>query len=115
MTRYDPIPIWEIDMGDRYGRSDINEISIGISIWDMGYRHGIWYIDMVIYHIDMVILDIDMGYGLMIWEMIVSIRSSSVSIWDILSLWTRSCGSYDNLPESVLEVSSWDKCQWCRG
>jgi hypothetical protein len=35
---------------------------------------------MVIYHIDMVILDVDMGYGLMIWEMIVS-------IWDILSLW----------------------------
>ena len=41
---------------------------------------------MVIYHIDMVILDIDMGYGLMIWEMKVSIRSSSVSMWDILSL-----------------------------
>jgi len=28
---------------------------------------------MVIYHIDMVILDIDMGYGLMIWEMTISI------------------------------------------
>jgi hypothetical protein len=53
--------IWEIDMGDRYGRSDINEISIGIPIWDMGYRFGIWVIVMVIYHIDMVILDIDMG------------------------------------------------------
>ena len=39
---------------DRYGRSDINEMSIGISIWDMGYRCRIWYIDMVIYHIDMV-------------------------------------------------------------
>jgi hypothetical protein len=47
--------IWEIDMGDRYGRSDINAISIGISIWNMCYRFGIWYIDMVI-------LDIDMGY-----------------------------------------------------
>ena len=49
-------------MGDRYGRSDIIEISIGISIWDMGYRFGIQCIDVVIYHIDMVILDIDMGY-----------------------------------------------------
>jgi hypothetical protein len=45
--------IWEIDMRDRYGRSDINEISIGISLWDMDYRYGIWYIDMVISHIDM--------------------------------------------------------------
>ena len=79
--------IWEIDMGDRYGRSDINKISIGISKRDIGYRYGIRYIDMVIYHIDMVILDIDMEYGLMIWEMTVSIRSSSISIWDIWSLW----------------------------
>jgi len=38
----------------------------------MGYRYGIWHIDMVIHHIDMVILDIDMGYGLMIWDMTVS-------------------------------------------
>jgi hypothetical protein len=55
----------------------------------MDYRYGIWYVDMVIYHIDMVILDIEMGYGLlvMIWEMIVSIRSSPISIWEILSLW----------------------------
>jgi len=29
--------------------------------------------DEIIYHIDMVILDIDMGYGLMMWEMTVSI------------------------------------------
>jgi len=88
VTRYDPIrvSIWEIDMGYQYGISDINEISIweidveyGISIWDMGYLHGS--------HIDMVILDIDMGYGLMIWEMTVSIWSSWISIWDILSLW----------------------------
>ena len=50
-------------MGDRYGRSDVNEISIGLSIWNMLYRYGIWCIDMVIYHIDMVILDIDMEYG----------------------------------------------------
>jgi len=75
-------------MGYRYGRSDIHEISLGISIWwDMGYRHGIWCIDMVIYHIDMVILDVDVGYGLMIWEMAESMQSSSISIWDILSLW----------------------------
>jgi len=87
VTRYDPISIWQIDMGDRIGRSDTNEISIGISIWDMGYRFGIPYIDMVIYHIDMVILDIDMAHGLMIWEMTVSIWSSWISIWDILSLW----------------------------
>jgi len=41
---------------------------------------------VVIYHIDMIIPDIDMGYGLMIWEMIGSIWSSSITIWDILSL-----------------------------
>jgi len=48
-------------MGDRYGRSNINEISIGISIWNMRYPFGIWYVDMVIYHIDMVTLHFDMG------------------------------------------------------
>jgi hypothetical protein len=48
-----------------------------------------WFIEMDIYHIDMVILDIDMGYGLMIWEMTVSIRSSPISIWDVLSLCER--------------------------
>ena len=52
----------------------------------MCYRYGPWYIDIVIYHVDMVILDIDMGYALVIWEMAVSIRSSPISIWDILSL-----------------------------
>jgi len=41
---------------------------------------------MVIHHIDMVILDIDMGYGLMIWEMMVSIWSSPILIWEILSV-----------------------------
>jgi len=88
VTRYDPISIWEIDMSDRYGRSDINGISIGISISNMGYQFGIRYVDMLIYHIDMVvILDIDMQYGLMIWEMIVSKWSSPISILDILSLW----------------------------
>jgi hypothetical protein len=51
---------------------------------DMEY--GIRVVDMVIHHIDMVILDIDMGYGISIWEMTVSIRSSWISIWDILSL-----------------------------
>jgi len=40
---------------------------------------------MVIYHIDVVILNIDMGYGLVIWEMTVPIRSSWIPIWDILS------------------------------
>ena len=73
-------------MGDWYGRSDIDEISMGISIWDIDYRHRIWYIDMLIYHIDMVTLDMYMGYGLMIWEMTDSIWSSSISIWVILSL-----------------------------
>jgi len=73
-------------MGDRHGTSDINKISIEISIWDMGYRYGKWYITMVIHHIDMIILDIDMGYGLMIWEMTVSIWSSPISIWHVLSL-----------------------------
>jgi len=88
VTRYDPISIWEIDIGYRYGRSDIDEISIGLSIRDMGDRFRIRYVDMVIYHIDMVILHVDMGYGLMIWEMTVSIWSSPRSISDILSLCT---------------------------
>ena len=74
-------------MGYRYGMSDINGISMWVSIWNLGYRDGIWVIDMVIHHIDMVILDIDMGYRLMIWEMTVSILSSWISIGDILSLW----------------------------
>jgi hypothetical protein len=56
VTRYDR----DIDMGYRYGISDINEISIWVSIWNVGYRCGMRYIDMVIHHIDMVILDIDM-------------------------------------------------------
>jgi len=64
----------------------MNETSIGISIWDLCYRYGIRYVDMVIYDIDVVILDIDMRHGLMIWEMTVSIWSSPISIWDILSL-----------------------------
>jgi len=79
-------------MGDRYGRSDINEISIGSSIWNISCRFRIRYVNMIIYHIDMVILEIDMGDGVMIWEMIVSIRSSPISIWDILSLWQRVHG-----------------------
>ena len=41
VTRYDPISIWEIDMGDRY---------------------GIWADDMGEDSIDMVILLSDMGY-----------------------------------------------------
>jgi len=72
-------------MGDRYGRSDTNEISIGLSfidmeygtsIWDTvyryghlpcrfghpGYRYGIWVDDMGDDSIDMVILHIDMRY-----------------------------------------------------
>jgi len=72
-------------------------MSIGISIWDMCYRYEIWYINMVVYHIDMVILDVVMGYGLMIWEMKVSIRSSSISIWDILSLCLRDLVRHDRL------------------
>ena len=68
------------------GISDINGMSIWVLIWYMGYRYGMWYIDTVIHHIDMVILDIDMGYGILIWEMTVSMLSSWISIWDILSL-----------------------------
>jgi len=86
VTRYDPISIREIDMGDRCGRSDMNEISIGLSVGNMGYRCGLQYVDMVIHHIDMVILGIDIGHVLMIWEMIVSIWEMTISIWDILSL-----------------------------
>jgi len=71
VTRYDLMSIWEIATADRYGRSDINEMSIGISLWNVGYRYEIWCIDVVINHIDMVILDIDMGYGLMLCEISV--------------------------------------------
>jgi hypothetical protein len=86
VARYDPMSVWDIDMAYLSGRSDIIEISMRISIWDLGSRFGIRYIDMVIYHIDMVVLDIDMGYELMIWEMTVSIWLSSILVWDILSL-----------------------------
>jgi hypothetical protein len=79
LTRNDPISIWEIDLGDQYGRSDLNEISIVSSIWNMGHRYWTWYVHVVIYHFDMVILDIELGYGL-------SLREMTVSIWDILSL-----------------------------
>ena len=79
-------------MGDLYRRSDVNGISIGMSIWDMGYRYGIWMTDTVIYHIDRVILDIDTLYWLIIGEMTVSICSSPISIWDILSRCT--CQSF---------------------
>ena len=41
VTRYDPISIWKIGMGHRYGMSDFNEISIGIAICKMGHRCGI--------------------------------------------------------------------------
>ena len=85
------ISIWY--MGYRYGiwyiDTAIYQISMGISIWYMGYQYGICYIDVVIYHIDMVILHIDFGYGLMICEMTVSIWSFSISLWDILSLWVQ--------------------------
>jgi hypothetical protein len=47
----------------------------GISIWDVVLRHG--------YLPHTVILDIDMGYGLMIWEMTVSIWSSLISHVDM--------------------------------
>jgi hypothetical protein len=60
------ISIWDIDMAYRMGHIDINGKSTWVSIWDMRYRYGIWYIDMVIHHIDMVILDFDIGYGLSI-------------------------------------------------
>ena len=53
-------------MAYRMGHIDINGKSTWVSIWDMRYRYGIWYIDMVIHHIDMVILDFDIGYGLSI-------------------------------------------------
>ena len=52
----------------------------------MCYQYGMWYIDMVVYHIDMVVLDIAMGYRVRIWEMTASIRSSWISIRDIVSL-----------------------------
>jgi len=51
-------------MGDRYGGEDINEISIGISIWDMGYRY------------EMVIRYLPYRYGISVW-------SSWISIWDM--------------------------------
>ena len=60
---------------------------------------------MIIYHTDMVILHIDMGYGLMIWEMKVSIRSSPISIWDILSLWTAA--AIPRMIDSSFPVAVW--------
>jgi len=66
-------------MGDRYGRSDVNEISIGFSIWNMVYRYGIWCIDIVIYHIEMVIL----GYRCGIWANDMGDGSIDMVILDI--------------------------------
>ena len=54
---------------------------------DIGYGISIW-LSTVCAYIDMVILDIDVEYGLMMWEMKVSIWSFCKSIWDILSLWS---------------------------
>jgi len=54
-------------------------MSIGMSVWYMDYRHGILVIHMVI-------LDIDMGYGLMIWEMTISIWSSSIDMGYLVTL-----------------------------
>ena len=65
-------------MGDRYGRSDIDGISMGILIWNTVYRYGKWDIDIVIYHIGMVMLDISMEYWLMIWEMTLLMWSSPI-------------------------------------
>ena len=87
VTKYDRITM--SDIGYPYRIWDIGhqwDISIWMSIRDMGQQYGIWYIDMVIHHIDMVILTIDMGYGTSIWEMTVSIWSSRISIKNILSL-----------------------------
>jgi len=72
----------------------------------MRYRFGIRYIDMVIYHIDMVILDIDMGYGLIIWEMRVSIRSSPISIWDICWHSTCSAGFSNTLSSAATRAAA---------
>jgi hypothetical protein len=70
----------------------------------MSYQYGIWYIDMEMHHIDMVILDIDMGYGLMIWHMTVSILSSWISIWDILSHWSSGV-SWHHAPHQVIALA----------
>jgi len=105
--------MFEIAIGDRFGRSDIDEITTGFSIWGMGYRYGIRYIDMVIYHIDIVILNIGTGYGRMIWEMTESIWSSLISIWDIFSLWVWPPGpSNDRTDHSCSH--NYNSLQWCR-
>jgi hypothetical protein len=66
---------------------------------------------MVIYHIDMVILDIDMGYGLMIWQMTVSMWEIIISMWDILSLWRwPSPGVEGMLVSKELEMSTGNTC-----
>jgi len=73
----------EIDMGDRTSMKYRLEYRYGMCAIDLGYSISIRLSTISI----MVILDIDTGYGLMMWEMTVSIRSSPISIWDILSLW----------------------------
>jgi len=82
----------------------------------MGYECEIWYIDMIIYHIDMVILDVDKGYGLMIWEMTVSIRSSPISIWNILSLCSRPYPTEGTgLPRHYVQLLAPDPTWMCNG
>jgi hypothetical protein len=51
VERYDPISIWEIDMGDRTSMT-----------CRLGYRYGIW--------------DIDLAYGISLWLSAISIWSS---------------------------------------
>jgi len=46
----------------RCGISDINEMSIWVWLWDLGYRYGIWDVDLGDDSIDSVIQDIDRGY-----------------------------------------------------
>jgi len=51
-------------------------------------RRQTWCLNRVTRYDPISIWEIDMGYGLMIWEMTTSIRSSPISMWDIMSLWS---------------------------
>jgi hypothetical protein len=61
VTRYDVISIWEIDMGDGYGKSDRYGY-LPYRCGHPGYRYGIWANDMGDESIDTVISHIDVGY-----------------------------------------------------
>jgi len=78
----------------------------------MSYRHEIWYIDMVINHIDVVILDIDIGYGIMIWEMVISHIDMGYLVTLVLRTSSRTTLCFDE-PSPCVCIRIHPECKSC--